>query len=88
MSAIYRGTCSWLISGFLRWRPSASTWGRCSQCRLVAPMAELHIHGAEPALTGRCPGCGAIALRLVRQPEHVWLQLGTLRAAFRFDLPH
>lgn len=50
-------------------------------------MAELHIHGAEPALTGRCPGCGAIALRLVRQPEHVWLQLGILQAAFRFDSP-
>jgi hypothetical protein len=64
-----------------------TAWRRCPQCRLVSPMAELRVYGTEAGLTGRCPGCDGIAVRLVRQPEHVWLQLGSPQAAFRFDLP-
>jgi hypothetical protein len=47
----------------------------------------LHVYGPEPGLTARCPGCAAIALRVVAQPRHLWLQLGSGAGAFRFTLP-
>ncbi|MGW4626383.1 DUF6510 family protein [Streptomyces rubiginosohelvolus] len=35
-----------------------------------------YVCGPEPGLTARCPGCAPIALRVVTQPEYLWLQLG------------
>ncbi|MGP4111464.1 DUF6510 family protein [Streptomyces sp. 4N509B] len=62
-------------------------WRMCPACRRPSTVAELHVYGPEPGLTARCPGCAALALRVVTQPERLWLQLGGDGAAFRFPLP-
>ncbi|PWI13066.1 hypothetical protein DI272_02135 [Streptomyces sp. Act143] len=66
--------------------PTTARW-TCPTCRAPASMSELHVYGPEPGLTGRCPGCAQLALRVVTQPAHLWLQLGTGQGAFRFTLP-
>ncbi|MFE1437468.1 DUF6510 family protein [Streptomyces sp. NPDC058739] len=64
-----------------------TAWRRCPVCRLPSTVAQLHVYGPEPGLTARCPGCADIALRVVTQPRHLWLQLGGGAGAFRFTLP-
>ncbi|MEV8292196.1 DUF6510 family protein [Streptomyces rochei] len=64
-----------------------TAWRRCPSCHLPSSLGQLHVYGPGPGLTGRCPGCADIALRAVSQPGHLWLQLGTGGAAFRFHLP-
>ncbi|MFK0135020.1 DUF6510 family protein [Streptomyces rubiginosohelvolus] len=64
-----------------------TAWRSCPSCRLPATLAQLHVYGPEPGLTARCPGCAAVALRVVTQPEYLWLQLGGGAGAFRFTLP-
>ncbi|ALO99889.1 DUF6510 family protein [Streptomyces olivaceoviridis] len=64
-----------------------TAWRLCPTCRMPYTVAQLHVYGPQPGLTARCPGCSAIALRLVRQPEHLWLQLGDSGGSFRFTLP-
>ncbi|MGW5349533.1 DUF6510 family protein [Streptomyces sp. NPDC004031] len=64
-----------------------TAWRSCPNCRLTGTMAQLHLYGPDPGLTGRCPGCGVVALRFVEQPHHLWLQLGSGGGAFRFDRP-
>ncbi|MGW1818834.1 DUF6510 family protein [Streptomyces sp. NPDC002125] len=61
-----------------------TAWRRCPDCGLTGSLAQLHVYGPEPGLTGRCPGCAAVALRLVEQPGHLWLQMGGGAGAFRF----
>ncbi|MFI8001583.1 DUF6510 family protein [Streptomyces sp. NBC_01341] len=63
--------------------PTAA-WRRCPDCGLTGSLAQLRVYGPEPGLTGRCPGCAAVALRLVEQPDHLWLQMGSGGGAFRF----
>jgi hypothetical protein len=48
---------------------------QCGSCGLTRPLAELHVYAHAPGLVGRCPGCGAVILRLVRAPDSVWLDL-------------
>jgi hypothetical protein len=57
---------------------------RCPDCARTGPLAELHVYGPEPGTTARCPGCSYVALRLVRDEDHVWLTLGGAQGAFRF----
>ncbi|GHG27939.1 DUF6510 family protein [Streptomyces filamentosus] len=64
-----------------------TAWWTCPDCRTASPVGGLHVYGPEPGLTGRCPGCAQLALRVVTHPGHLWLQLGTGRGAFRFPLP-
>ncbi|MFB7481132.1 DUF6510 family protein [Streptomyces anulatus] len=64
-----------------------TAWRSCPTCHLPATLAQLHVYGPEPGLTARCPGCAAVALRVVTQPEYLWLQLGGGAGAFRFTLP-
>lgn len=64
-----------------------TAWRLCPGCATPAMLGQLHVYGPEPGMTGRCPGCGDIALRLVPQPGHLWLQLGTGAGAFRFAMP-
>ncbi|MFC8866659.1 DUF6510 family protein [Streptomyces sp. NPDC057148] len=64
-----------------------TAWRLCPFCHLPATMAQLHVYGPEPGLTARCPGCAAIALRVVVQPRYLRLQLGGAAGAFRFTLP-
>ncbi|MGV9454618.1 DUF6510 family protein [Streptomyces sp. NPDC003635] len=64
-----------------------TAWWMCPSCRLPGSLAQLHVYGPEPGLTARCPGCAAIALRVVTQPPYLWLQLGSGAGAFRFTVP-
>ncbi|MEU9671181.1 DUF6510 family protein [Streptomyces bobili] len=46
------------------------------QCATSGPLAQLHVYRPEPGLTTRCPGCAYIALRLIREGDHIWLTMG------------
>jgi predicted RNA-binding Zn-ribbon protein involved in translation (DUF1610 family) len=41
--------------------------GRCANCGLTGPVAGLRLYVNAPGLVARCPGCGAVMLRLVRR---------------------
>ncbi|WP_230424151.1 DUF6510 family protein [Streptomyces radicis] len=56
---------------------------RCPHCQVDAPLAALHVFGPEPGITARCPGCAAVALRMVRHGELIWLELGSPDGPFR-----
>ncbi|HUK70945.1 MAG TPA: DUF6510 family protein [Streptosporangiaceae bacterium] len=45
--------------------------GRCANCGRTGPVAALHVYVRAPGLVGRCPGCDAVMLRLVRAPAGV-----------------
>jgi hypothetical protein len=53
----------------------AAATGRCASCGLTGPLAALRVYAHAPGLVGRCPGCGAVILRLVRAPDSAWLDL-------------
>jgi hypothetical protein len=61
--------------------------GRCLGCGRYGPVASLHVYGSEggPGFVARCPGCGAVMLRLVRGPEAAWLDLSGV-ASLRIPL--
>jgi hypothetical protein len=62
--------------------------GQCAHCGLYGPVAAMHVYGAEqdaPGLVGRCPGCGAVMLRLVRGREAAWLDMGGV-VSMRFPM--
>ncbi|MDX3056232.1 DUF6510 family protein [Streptomyces sp. NE06-03E] len=61
-----------------------TAWRRCPECGLTGSLAQLRVYGPDPGLTGRCPGCDTLALRVVEQPRHLWLQMGGGQGAFRF----
>ncbi|MFK0173645.1 DUF6510 family protein [Streptomyces sp. NPDC090306] len=61
-----------------------NAWRRCPDCGLTGTLAQLRVYGPDPGLTGRCPGCDALALRVIEHPGHLWLQLGGGHGAFRF----
>lgn len=48
---------------------------QCVHCGLSNPVAALRVYSRAPGLVARCPGCGAVVLRLVRTPDSVWLDL-------------
>jgi hypothetical protein len=52
--------------------------GRCRGCGSSSIIATLRVHGPQPGLVGRCPGCDDVLLRIVRTPDAVWLDLGGL----------
>jgi hypothetical protein len=49
--------------------------GRCVSCGLIGPVAALRVYRRAPGAVGRCPGCDAVILRLVRGPSAAWLDL-------------
>ncbi len=51
----------------------------CAGCRSVAPLAVLHVYLDAPGAVARCPGCGAVQLRLVNSGTCVWLDLTGIR---------
>jgi hypothetical protein len=52
----------------------------CEGCGGVAPLAELRVYLDAPGAVARCPGCGAVQLRMVRSVERHWLDLRGIRA--------
>ncbi len=51
----------------------------CAGCRAVAALAVLHVYLDAPGAVARCPGCGAVQLRLVHNESRVWLDLSGIR---------
>jgi hypothetical protein len=49
--------------------------GRCENCGLEGPVAEVHVFDRAPGLVARCRGCDAVLLRVVRGPGRAWLDL-------------
>ena len=63
-----------------------SAVARCGGCGTESEVARLTVHGPDPGLVARCPGCTDVMLRLERTPDAVWLDLaGT--ASLRIPLP-
>ena len=48
---------------------------RCGSCGSTGPLARLRVYPHAPGLVARCPTCLAVLLRLVRDPDHVWLDV-------------
>lgn len=59
---------------------------RCRDCGLTGPVAALRVYQRTPGWVARCPGCGGVVLRLVRSPEHAWLDLSGM-VHLRIALP-
>ena len=49
--------------------------GQCASCGMVSTIAQTHVYTDAPGVVARCPGCGAVMLRLVRGPGRAWLDL-------------
>ena len=49
--------------------------GECAHCRCSGPIAQTVVYASAPGMVARCPGCGGVMLRLVRDPGRVWLDL-------------
>ncbi|MET8557358.1 DUF6510 family protein [Streptomyces sp. NPDC004959] len=61
-----------------------TAWRHCPDCGTRGPLAGLRVYGPEPGLTARCPGCAAVALRIMTEGAFTWLSLGGPDGAFRF----
>jgi hypothetical protein len=48
---------------------------RCASCGQTDPVAALHVYTKAPGLVARCPGCGAVVMRLVRSPTGASLDM-------------
>ena len=79
-----RGTAAWdgnLLAGPLSevFAVDVTTAvGRCRGCGSSSMIATLRVHGPQPGLVGRCPGCDDVLVRIGRTPDAVWLDLGGL----------
>jgi hypothetical protein len=49
--------------------------GRCTACGRTGPMAEARVFDHAPGVVARCPGCGQVLARLVRDRGRAWLDL-------------
>ena len=49
--------------------------GQCASCHRVSVIAQTRVYADAPGVVARCPGCGAVMLRLVRGPGRAWLDL-------------
>ena len=48
---------------------------QCASCGQTGPVAALHVYAKAPGLVARCPGCGAVVMRLVRTPTGAALDM-------------
>ncbi|MGC4956075.1 DUF6510 family protein [Actinomadura citrea] len=60
--------------------------GRCVNCGLTGPIAELRVYDRAPGMVARCPECGHVLLRFVRTPDSAWIDL-TGTVSLRVRLP-
>ena len=59
---------------------------RCADCGRTSALGSLRVYGPEPGMVGRCPGCDAVLVRVVRTTHDVWLDLSGV-AALRVPVP-
>ncbi|MEV5274358.1 DUF6510 family protein [Streptomyces werraensis] len=52
--------------------------GQCEGCGLRMRLAEAHAYLGGPGTVLRCPGCEDVLLRMVRSPNHLWLDASGL----------
>ena len=48
---------------------------QCASCGQSGPVAALHVYAKAPGMVARCPGCGAVVMRLVRTPSGAWIDM-------------
>jgi len=60
--------------------------GQCAGCGRTAALAETRVYMRAPGTIVRCAGCARPLLRVVRGPEHLWLELRGL-AYLQIALP-
>jgi hypothetical protein len=65
--------------------------GQCAFCGVTKRFAEAHVYEAHVYMEGvglvaRCAACEHVPLRLVKAPDHVWLDMRGM-TYFRFDAP-
>jgi hypothetical protein len=49
--------------------------GQCASCGATGTIAQTLVYTDAPGLIARCPSCGAVMLRLVRDRDRAWLDL-------------
>jgi ribosomal protein S27E len=49
--------------------------GQCAHCRHSGPVAETRVYASPAGMVARCPACGEVVLRLVRDGGRAWLDL-------------
>jgi hypothetical protein len=49
--------------------------GHCATCGRESMLAEAHVYNRAPGLVARCPGCGAVLMRLVRAPGRAFIDM-------------
>jgi hypothetical protein len=52
----------------------------CSSCGAVREIGALAVYAQAPGAVARCPGCGAVLLRVVRAEGRVWLDFQGIRS--------
>ena len=60
--------------------------GECSSCGQLNVVGQVAVYADGPGTVGRCPGCDAVVLRLVRGPGRAWLDLRGV-VCLELDLP-
>jgi hypothetical protein len=60
--------------------------GRCANCGLEAELAQVRVYDRAPGQVGRCPGCEAVLVKLVRGPDRAWLDMRGL-SVLEFRMP-
>jgi uncharacterized protein DUF6510 len=53
--------------------------GVCGSCGLAGEVATLRVYLRAPGAVARCPGCDSVLMKIVRSPDHTWLDLSGLR---------
>jgi len=60
-------------------RETTTARGTCGSCGAVGEVATLVVYAHAPGTVLRCPACGAVLLRIVRDGERLWLDARGLR---------
>ena len=52
----------------------------CLSCGAVGQVGSLTVYAHAPGVVVRCPGCGAVLLRIVEGGGRIWLELTGVRS--------
>jgi hypothetical protein len=49
--------------------------GQCAHCGAIKRFADVHVYVRAPGVIARCPACGSVLLRLVRNGPRAYLDV-------------
>ena len=55
-------------------REMTTARGTCATCGAAEEFGALVVYARAPGVVVRCPGCGAVLLRIVRADGRIWLE--------------